>query len=135
VKVVLDSNVLVAAFATHGICHDLFEYCLRNTTIICSDFILEEIKRILVSKIRIPVSKASTIIHYLEKQTSIIVPEHKIVPDLRDPNDQMIMATALSGGADYLITGDKDMLILKKVKRTVILLPRDFWIYCQSKES
>lgn len=130
-KVVFDSNVLVAAFATHGVCHDLFEYCLRNTTLICSDFISDEVERILIHKIKIPAKKVSEIIHYLKNQTKWIVPESLIVANLRDPNDQMIIATALFGGADYLITGDKDMLVLKKIKKTVIISPRDFWIECQ----
>ena len=130
-KVVLDSNVLVAAFATHGVCHDLFEYCLRNTTILCSDFIADEVQRILVHKIKIPAQKVSEIILYLKHQALWIVPQHGMVEDLRDPNDQMVLATALSGGADYLITGDKDMLILKKIKKAIIISPRDFWIDCQ----
>jgi putative PIN family toxin of toxin-antitoxin system len=132
VKVVFDSNVLVAAFATHGVCHELFEYCLRNTTILCSDFISGEVERILIHKIKTPAQKTSEIIHYLKNQTQWIVPERVIVENLRDRNDQMVISTALSGGADYLITGDKDMLVLKMIKKTIILSPRNFWIHCQS---
>jgi len=128
VRVVFDSNVLVAAFATHGVCHELFEYCLKSTTILCSDYISEEVRRILIQKIKIPAKKASEIIHYLKNQTQWIFPENIEVENLRDPNDQMVIATALSGGADYLITGDKDLLVLKIVKELVILSPRDFWM-------
>jgi len=131
VKVVLDSNVLVAAFATHGICYDLFEYCLRNTTILCSDYISGEVERIVIDKIKIPAKKTSEIIQYLKNQTQWIIPESEIIENLRDPNDCMIIATALSGEADYLITGDKDMLILKKIKKTVIISPREYWVRCQ----
>jgi putative PIN family toxin of toxin-antitoxin system len=129
VKVVFDSNVIVAAFATHGVCHELFEYCLRNTIILCSDFISDEVERILVHKIKLPAKKASEIIQYLKSHAQWVDPEHEIVENLRDPNDQMVISTALTGGADYLITGDKDLLILKKIKKTVILSPRDFWIH------
>ncbi|MEI6437268.1 MAG: putative toxin-antitoxin system toxin component, PIN family [Candidatus Omnitrophota bacterium] len=131
-RVVFDSNVLVAAFATHGVCHDLFEYCLRNTTIVCSDFIAAEVERILVSKIKTPAKTASEIIEYLKIQTEWVTPDNKYVEGLRDPNDQMIIATALSGEADFLITGDKDLLVLKQVKKTVMILPRDFWIKYQT---
>jgi len=131
VRVVLDSNVLVAAFATHGVCHDLFEHCLKNTTILCSDFIAGEVERILIDKIKIPAKKTSEIIHYLKNQTQWVVPEHVIVENLRDPNDRMIISTALSGEADYLITGDKDMLVLKRIKRTIIVSPREYWIRYQ----
>ena len=131
-RVVFDSNVLVAAFATHGVCHELFEYCLRNTTILCSDFIAEEVERILVTKIKTPAKTASEIIHYLKIQTEWVTPENKFIEDLRDPDDQMIIAAALAGEADFLITGDKDLLVLKRVKKTVMILPRDFWVKCQT---
>ena len=130
-RVVFDSNVLVAAFATHGVCHDLFEHCLKNTTILCSDFIACEVERILIDKIKIPARKASEIIRYLKSQAQWISPERVVVENLRDPNDHMIIATALSGEADYLITGDKDMLVLKKIKRTIIISPREYWIRSQ----
>jgi putative PIN family toxin of toxin-antitoxin system len=132
VRVVLDSNVLVAAFSTHGLCHDLFDYCLRNTTLLCSDFISSEVERILIHKIKLPVKKTSEIIHFIKNQTQWIVPQHIIVENLRDSHDHMIIATAISGLADYLITGDKDMLVLKKLKKISIISPRDFWIRSQS---
>lgn len=127
-RVVLDSNVLVAAFATHGVCHDLFEHCLKNTTILCSDFIAGEVERILIDRIKIPAKKVAEITHYLKNQSQWIIPERVIIANLRDPNDHMIIATALSGAADYLITGDKGMIVLKKIKRTIIISPREYWI-------
>ena len=130
-RVVLDSNVLVAAFATHGVCHEIFEYCLRNTTLLCSDFISGEVERILIHKIKTPPKMVSEITRYLKSQTQWIVPEQGALGSLRDPSDYMIIATALSGNADYLITGDKDLLVLKEVKRIVIVSPRNFWIRCQ----
>ncbi|MBF0570493.1 MAG: putative toxin-antitoxin system toxin component, PIN family [Candidatus Omnitrophica bacterium] len=131
-RVVLDSNVLVAAFATHGVCHELFEHCLKYTTILCGDFIAGEVERILIDKIKIPARKSSEIIRYLKSQAQWISPERVVVENLRDPNDHMIIATALSGEADYLITGDKDMLVLKKIKRTIIISPREYWILCHA---
>ena len=131
-RVVFDSNVLVAAFATHGVCHDLFEHCLKNTTIVCSDFITAEVERILVTKIKTPAKTASEIIEYLKTQMEWVTPDNKSIEGLRDPNDQMIISTALSGAVDFLITGDKDILVLKQVKKTVMILPRDFWIKYQT---
>lgn len=127
----MDSNVLVAAFATHGLCHDLFEYCLRNTTIICSDYIASEVERILVTKIKTPSKTASSIVQYLKTQTEWVIPQVKRIENLRDPNDQMVLATALTGQVDFLITGDKDLLILKKINKFVIISPRDFWLKYQ----
>jgi putative PIN family toxin of toxin-antitoxin system len=121
----------VAAFATHGVCHEIFEHCLRNTTILCSDFISGEVERILIHKIKVPPKKASEIIQYLKSQAQWVDPEPLVLAALRDPNDRMILATAVSGDADYLITGDKDLLVLKEIKKTVIISPREFWIRSQ----
>jgi len=44
----------------------------------------------------------------------------------RDPKDDYLIAYALVGQADYLVTGDKDLLILKKIDQVKIVLPRQF---------
>ena len=131
-RVVFDSNVLVAAFATHGVCHELFEHCLRNTTIIGSDYIAAEVERILVTKIKTPAKTASGITDYLKSQSEWVAPNHKHIEKLRDPDDQMIVGTALAGDADFLITGDKDLLVLKQIQKTIVISPRDFWLKCQA---
>jgi predicted nucleic acid-binding protein len=47
VKVVLDTNVLVAAFASHGLCEEVFEVCLTSHQIFVSKHILAELRRAL----------------------------------------------------------------------------------------
>ena len=130
-KLVFDSNVLVAAFATHGVCYEIFEHCLRNDVIICSDFIAEEVERILTHKIKTPPKTVQEIIRYLKNHAEWVIPEKKIFKGLRDSNDQIVLGTAFAGEVNYLITGDKDLLVLKEVKKIVIISPRDFWIFCQ----
>ncbi len=44
----------------------------------------------------------------------------------RDPNDDKFLSLAMNGEADYLVTGDQDLLVLKKIGRTKILTPADF---------
>jgi predicted nucleic acid-binding protein len=46
----------------------------------------------------------------------------------RDKNDNDIIALALSNNVGYLITGDNDLLVLKKYKNVKIISPRDFWV-------
>lgn len=61
-------------------------------------------------------------------QSGTVLPEVKeAVPHLtRDPKDDYLLVAALIGQADYLVTGDKDLLNLKKVEGLQILSPRDF---------
>lgn len=44
----------------------------------------------------------------------------------RDPKDDYLLAVALLGRADYLVTGDRDLLTLKKVGGLQILSPKEF---------
>ncbi|MEE4356325.1 MAG: putative toxin-antitoxin system toxin component, PIN family [Desulfococcaceae bacterium] len=54
-----------------------------------------------------------------------IQPEEKIML-CRDVKDNMILELAASGKADYIISGDKDLLVLKKFSETFILTPDEF---------
>ena len=49
----------------------------------------------------------------LLKQAELVTTLAKPAVTIRDPKDAIVLATALDGGADYLITGDKDLLVLK----------------------
>lgn len=44
-KIILDTNVIIAAFATHGLCHSIFELCIDRFEIYSSKEIIEEVKR------------------------------------------------------------------------------------------
>lgn len=44
----------------------------------------------------------------------------------RDPKDNLILDTALQGKVDYIVSGDKDLLVLKKYKGISILTPKEF---------
>ena len=126
-KVVIDSNVLVAAFAARGLCTSVLELCLTVHTIIISDFILNEVRRTLIKKIKMSENDVQAIIDYL-KNTGIIADYNKLKENIcRDKNDDNILALALDSGAECIISGDKDLLALKKYKNIKITSPREFW--------
>tara|TARA_R110000850_G_scaffold140828_4_gene262396 strand:- start:54 stop:458 length:405 start_codon:yes stop_codon:yes gene_type:complete len=49
------------------------------------------------------------------------IPTVETVKICRDPNDDFLLSLAISAGVDYLLTGDKDLLVLNKVRRTRII--------------
>ncbi|VFT05334.1 putative toxin-antitoxin system toxin component, PIN family [Pseudomonas aeruginosa] len=55
----------------------------------------------------------------------IVEPEGVQAEDLRDPADQPVLLTLLAASANYLITGDKDLLAL--ANRYPIITPAEFW--------
>jgi putative PIN family toxin of toxin-antitoxin system len=86
-KVVLDTNVIVAAFATRGLCAEIFEVCLLDRIIVLSDFILSEVKEKLSNKIHLPHGIVHEIIDYLKGQAEIVNPEEVKVSACKDKDD------------------------------------------------
>jgi uncharacterized protein len=126
VKVVLDTNVLLAAFATHGLCDAVFEACLASHRIVLSEHILKELRRHLLAKIRMPSGEAEAVLRLLEEQAEIVRPV-KVPPDAcRDRSDLAVLGTALAARADCIVTGDHDLLDLDAFRGIPILSPRAF---------
>lgn len=126
-KVFFDTNVLIAAYATHGACDELLNHCIGRHAIYTSVFVLGELQEKLIRKLKLTSEEASRIIQFL-KRYSIIAQEHPLVhPISRDPDDDHILAAAINEQVDCIITGDKDLLVLKKVSEIPIIAPADFW--------
>ena len=66
-KIVLDSNVIIAAFAARGLSSALFELCLDRHTIILSDFILAEVHRAFIQKLKMAQHTIDKIEGYLKE--------------------------------------------------------------------
>ena len=126
-KVILDSNIVVAAFSSRGLCQSLFELCLDRYTIIISDHILTEISRVLHKKFKMPREKVEAIIDYLNEFCECVQYEKLENAVCRDKDDDEILALGQRIKADYIITGDKDLLVLKSFNSIPIVLPRESW--------
>jgi putative PIN family toxin of toxin-antitoxin system len=126
-RIVLDTNVILAAFASRGLCAELFEVCLAGHTIILSEHILAEMRKALTNKIKLPPDTVEDIIGYLKDTAEIVLPEPLDVSICRDKSDIAIIGTALRGNAGFIITGDEDLLSLKIYKGIKIINPREYW--------
>jgi putative PIN family toxin of toxin-antitoxin system len=126
-KVVLDSNIIVSAFAGRGLCHSLFELCLDRYDIIISEYILSEVYRILHKKMKLSEDKVKIIDKFLKEFCTLSSYNELSDTVCRDKNDNNIIALTYSNSVTYLITGDNDLLTLKKYKSVKIISPRDFW--------
>jgi len=134
-KVVLDTNVIVAAFATRGLCAELFEVCLIKCKIVLSEYILSKVAEKLVTKIHLPQSIVEEILQFLKEHAQIVKSEMIESFILKDKKDIPIIGTALSGNAQFLITGDKELLSLREYRNIEILSPREFWERLKNKKS
>jgi len=126
-RVFLDTNVLVSAVATRGLCADVFREVLTSHELIVSDALLKEVKKVLQQKFTVPPSLISEFLNLLKQDTIFIKPSRSPEVTLKDKSDLIIIASALSGTADLLVTGDKELLNLGNVENLEIVSPRVFW--------
>ena len=128
-KTVFDTNVVIAAFVTDGLCARIlrrgrngeFEFILGIP-------VLLEFRRILKSKFMFSDEEISFFSSILEEAATVFRPAVSVAGVCRDPDDDAVLACAAESGADYLVTGDKDLLVLGKYGKTKILTPREFEI-------
>src|SRR3972149_1071778 len=113
-RLVLDTNVLIAALISRGVCSELLEHCVLRHTLVTSDVILNELREHLTSKFRYPAQEADEAITLLSSQMESVTPMALGQRVCRDVDDDQILATAVAGRAECLITGDKDLLILQR---------------------
>ncbi len=126
-KVFLDTNVLASAVATRGLCADVIREVLSSHELIISTPLLKELRQVLQRKFRVPASLIAEFINMLQQDT--VLADSSDIPDIKikDKDDLIILAAALSGDANLFITGDKELLLLKKIKNMEIVSPRSFW--------
>jgi len=127
VRVLFDTNVWIAAFLTHGTCHELLEQCVGSHHLLVSEEILQEVQKVLSNKFNFPKDRVEKILFFIERNTEKVEVSSLEDSPCRDPNDNHLLACAVSGGADGLITGDDDLLVMKKYQGVPILKPGQFW--------
>jgi len=127
VRVVLDTNVLVAAFATRGLCEDVPRTILAEHELVVSEFILAELERVLREKPKIPSGRVRAVIGFIRETALVVEPTDPSEWPETDPDDRWIIATATIGEAQLLVSGDRDLLDAANEARVEILSPREFW--------
>ena len=126
-RVVLDTNVVVAAFAARGLCAEVFEVCITGHTLVMSEPILAEINRNLLKKVKLPKQLVRDVIDYLQDTAEIFDPDPIESSVCRDKDDLPVIGTATNGKASCIVTGDADLLSLKKYQKIDIITSREFW--------
>ncbi|NKB24204.1 MAG: putative toxin-antitoxin system toxin component, PIN family [Kiritimatiellae bacterium] len=115
-RVVLDANVVIAAFASRRLCESILELCLDSHNIILSEHLLHEIHKTLLKKVKLPPKRADQIVALLCGNSTLVKPIPLRIDSCRDPNDVKVLGVAMAAQADAIVTGDKDLLVLKKIQ-------------------
>ena len=126
-KAVFDTNVLVAAFVTEGLCARLLGRARRRQMdLVVSSFILNEFENVLFKKFSASKEQIRTATRLISEAAQIVSHASVVSGICRDPDDDQILSCALSAKADYLVTGDSDLLGLKGFHAIRILTPGAF---------
>jgi len=127
VIVCFDTNVLVSAVATRGLCADIVNAALAEHQLIVGKTVLAELRRVLLQKLRLPIAAVDEMDGFLRLHATVIEAAPAIEIRVLDDNDGAVLAEAVAGKADVLVTGDQDLLELAAEAPIKILSPRGFW--------
>ena len=126
-KVFLDTNVLVSAYMARGLCADLLRHILAEHELLTGEVNLAELRRVLVERFHAPTALIAAVEAELRDNTIIPKPGRPSALPIRDPDDRWVLASAVDGQADLLVTGDKDLLTVTAASPIPIVDPRGCW--------
>jgi len=127
VKVFFDTNVLISAFTTRGLSADLFRLVVAEHELLTGEVNLTEFRRVLRERFKVPTAEIASVEDQLRAHTIVARPAAPSDVPLRDPDDAWVLASALAGGAEILVTGDKDLLGVAERAPLPIVDPRKCW--------
>ena len=96
-------------------------------TLVISEQILAETQEVLTRRFKVPEETVIEIIALLEKQERASLPASMPEIVIRDPDDLAVVAAAIESKAEYLVSGDKDIISLVPLNEIRVVTPREFW--------
>ena len=132
-RVFLDTNVLVSAFATRGLCADLLELVLLQHELVVSRSMLRELERALRLKVKLPARDAVAISEFLSDQAAQLLESSQPAAVPIDADDAVVLGDAADGHAEVFVTGDAKVLAIGRYGDLEIVSPRAFWEVLQGE--
>lgn len=126
-KIVIDTNVFVSAGLGGFVSSKIIEaFVERRFSLLISPPLFNEPKEVLARKeFDLNELIQEKILTFIETRAEFVTPEVK-VDICRDPKDNVVLECALSGKADVVVTGDRDLLVLSSFEKVSIITPRQF---------
>lgn len=127
IKAVLDTNIYISAYLWKGKPHKILKLGLKEEIIIIySKPIARELREKLLTKFSKSNEKATSYLGFIERMVYLVEPVKISNIVKQDPSDDKIIATAIAGKADYIVSGDKHLLNLKEVRGIKIVNSTEF---------
>lgn len=134
-RALLDTNIFISYLLSsqkEGVVQAIFKALSENQfTLLLPEALVDEMVQVVSQKprltTRIRPDQLRRFAEFLQEVSETIpMIAEEIPPISRDPKDDYLIAYAVVGEADYLVTGDKDLLVLEKMGDVAILSPADF---------
>jgi len=131
-RLVLDVNVWISGLLWQGVPKQIIDLARTSTvTVFVSEPILSELEEVLArakfqSKMRSLGITSQDLMNLVRQLSQVCVPISVDVPNLRDPDDAVILGTAIAAKAMLVVSGDLDLLVLEEFAGIPILNPTDF---------
>jgi len=127
-RVFLDTNVLASAFGTRGMCADVLQLIVSEHELVTGEVVIEELSRTLSRKFRMPPDTVKGYEKFLRGYHVEPRPHQLPKLNLSERGDLMVVGSAIHSKAEIMITGDREILALKKKPQGLrIVSPREFW--------
>lgn len=127
-KIVIDTNIWIS-YLLGGLLQDIDKkIVLKEIKVVVSDEMLRELSEVSSRpkfKNIFTAKRIKELFSLLDSYAIVVLPSKKINV-CRDKKDNFLLEVALEGKADYLITGDEDILVLGSFHNTKIIRPKDF---------
>ena len=126
-KVFLDTNVLASSIATRGLCSELLEIVIHDHELLTCRPVLRELERVLTEKLRLPEPVVAGFLGLLKAEATVVESRKNPSIPIKDAGDIRILACAIAGKANVFVTGDKELLDLRKFEDLAVVSPRELW--------
>lgn len=127
-SIVFDTNVFISTFVFPGFSAKVHDFCAVNFKLFTSEWILDELTtKLELPKFRCPAERRSAVIHTIRMRHKVVLATNELPVACRDADDNHILQLAEFVRADFIITGDADLLDMLKFGETEIVSPRVFY--------
>jgi putative PIN family toxin of toxin-antitoxin system len=134
IRAVIDTNIFVSGFLGKGPPHKILEaWSQAKFKLIVSDEIVMEYESVLNRLLDHSPFLVNRTIESVSLHAEYVQPANLSSKLCRDPNDEIFIRTAIAGRVNYIVSGDKDLLVLKTIMNIEVLSPRAFLQIIESK--
>ena len=129
-KILFDTNVLISvflAFKKGCMCYDIIDHAIENHQLYYTNYIIAEFRKVFQEDFNYPETVINEFAAFVTRFFIKGKTAETIENVCRDPKDDPVLADAASNAIDVIVTGDKDLLVLKNYKGIKIMMPKDYW--------